>query len=151
MKIATLSIATLLSIHMVGVALADVRLPGMFSDSMVMQQEIPLPVWGWAIPGEQVVVAIADRKAVTNAGDNGKWRVTLEPLKATETPLDLTVRGQNTIVIKNVLVGEVWLCSGQSNMAMGVSYCQNAEDEIAAADFPQVRIYNTRNSSSLVS
>ncbi len=122
---------------------ADVRLPGMFSDSMVLQRDIKLPVWGWATPGEEVTVSIAGQKAITTAAKDGKWRVTLAPLKADGRRLEMTVSGKtNTIVFKDVLVGEVWLCGGQSNMAMGVRDCSHAWDEIAAANLPQIHMYH---------
>ncbi len=143
-------LVALLSFNTIDAAMADVRLPGMFSDAMVLQQGVPLPVWGWADPGEKVVVAIEGHEASTTTNNDGKWHVTLQSLKADGRPLQMTIHGRNTIVIRDALVGEVWLCSGQSNMAMGVKYCLNAKDEIAGADFPQLRIYNTRSSPSPV-
>ncbi len=134
-------IAALLFITAAGTSVADVRLPGMFSDAMVLQRDIKLPVWGWAEPGEEITVTIAGQKATATADKDGKWRVTLAPLKADGKPQELTVTGKNTIVIKDVLVGEVWLCGGQSNMQVGVNHVPNAEQEIASANFPQIRMY----------
>jgi sialate O-acetylesterase len=148
MKIANFLIAAALSACAANAAQADVRLPGMFSNAMVLQQGIPLPVWGWADPGEQVTVVIANQKAFTTADNDGKWRVTLEPLKADEKPLAMTVGGHNTIVIKDVLVGEVWLCGGQSNMAMPVRNCFHFDDEQAAANLPQIRLYHASRPGS---
>jgi len=124
-----------------GLATADVRLSGMFSDSMVLQRESKLPVWGWAEPGEEVTVAIAGQKVSATADKDGNWRVTLAPLKGNGEPQELTVTGNNTIVIKDVLVGEVWLCSGQSNMQTGLTGVETGEQEIAAATFPRIRQY----------
>ena len=130
------------------IASADVRLSGMFSDGMVLQQSIPLPVWGSAEPGEKVTVALAGQQASATAGKDGQWRVTLRAMKADGKSLEMTVRGKNTVVIKDVLVGEVWLCGGQSNMAMGLSYSLDAPKEIAAADYPQIRLYNATRGPS---
>ncbi len=131
-----------LSVFVVGTSIAAVRLPGMFSDAMVLQRDIKLPVWGWAEPGEEVTVAIAGQKVTGTADKDGRWRVTLAPLKADGKGLEMTVSGKtNTIIFKDVLVGEVWLCGGQSNMAMGVAGSLNATQEIAAAHFPQIRLY----------
>jgi len=118
---------------------AEVRLPGFFNDHMVLQRGAPIPIWGWAEPGEKVSVRIADAAAVSATADaDGKWRVELPSMPA-GVPHTLTVAAANTITIRDVLVGEVWLCSGQSNMEWTVVRSLNAEAEIAAADFPQIR------------
>jgi sialate O-acetylesterase len=139
--------AIVLWIAFAGIAVADVRLPGMFSDSMVLQRDIKLPVWGWAVPGEEVTVEIAGQKVAAKADEVGRWRVTLAPLKADNQAHEMTISGKNKIVIKDVLVGEVWLCSGQSNMAFGVQNGQNAAAELAAANYPRIRRYYTRRSA----
>jgi len=100
-------------------ASADVKLPAIFSDHMVLQAGVSAPVWGWADAGEEVAVAIAGQTKTVTAGKDGKWMVKLDALKA-GAPVTLTVKGKNTITVADVLVGDVWLCSGQSNMAMGV-------------------------------
>jgi len=100
-----------------GGAQADVTLPKIFSDNMVLQQELPIAVWGKAAPGEAVVVTLAGRSVSTEADADGRWRVDLPPMKADGKTQTLTVKGNNTIALENVLLGEVWLCSGQSNMA----------------------------------
>src|SRR5258708_3235312 len=96
-------------------ARADVKLPAMFTDHAVLQRDMPVPVWGWADPGEEVTVAIAGQTQKTKADDKGKWRVTLDPLKVGD-PLTLVAEAKNRVDRKNILAGEVWLCSGQSNM-----------------------------------
>jgi sialate O-acetylesterase len=121
-------------------ARADVKLPAIYSDHAVLQQDAPIPVWGRAQPGEEVSVSIAGQTKTTMAGKNGKWMVKLDPLKA-GGPLTLTVKGLNTVVIKDVLVGEVWLGSGQSNMALPVEKANNFEQEKAAANLPQIRSF----------
>ena len=132
--------AILLSGMLVNVATADVTLPALFSDHLVLQREIPIPVWGWADPGEQVTVTLGDHQATATAGADGKWAVTLGKLEA-GGPLTLVARGKNTVQVQDVLVGEVWLGSGQSNMAMTVSRCANFADEQAAAQHPQIRMF----------
>jgi sialate O-acetylesterase len=144
MKVVNIVLTAVLLTCAANPAQADVRLPGMFSDSMVLQRDIQLPIWGWAAPGEEIVVELAGQKATAKADEGGRWRVTLAPIKADNQAHEMTVRGQNKIVIKDVLVGEVWLCSGQSNMAFSVQYGQDAAAEIAAANYPRIRRYYTR-------
>lgn len=120
-------------------------LPGVFSDQMVLQREAPVPVWGTADPGEAVAVSIAGQTATTKAGKDGKWRVELKPLKASSDPLTLTVEAKSgKATIEDVLVGDVWLGSGQSNMAGRVgSYAKNDETLAALAKqapFAQIRL-----------
>ena len=121
-------------------ASAGLILPAIFSDHAVLQSDVMVPVWGWADPGEQITVMIAGQTKSTTTGTNGKWRLDLEKIK-TGGPFTLTVRGNKTIIIKDVLVGEVWLCAGQSNMRMQVSMANNAKQEQAAADFPRIRLF----------
>lgn len=125
-----------------GLAHADVRLPALFSDHAVLQAGKPVNVWGWASPGEAVHVEIAGTSADTKAGEDGKWAVRLAPLAA-GGPHALAVRGNNTLRINDVLIGEVWLCSGQSNMAMQLKglhgEVNNANAVIAKADHPTLR------------
>ena len=128
---------------------ADVRLPAIFTDNAVFQRDMPVPVWGWADQGEQVVVKIGDQaKTATPDAKTGKWTVKLDPLPV-GGPHTLNVTGKNTITLKNVLVGEVWICSGQSNMQMAVRGVQGAQDEIAAAKYPKIRLISvpTRGSA----
>ena len=99
------------------VASADVQMPQVFSDRMVLQRELPVPVWGVAAPGEKVVVSFENQKIETTAGDDGAWMITLAPLSMSKTGKTLTIEGTNTVTFTDVLVGEVWLASGQSNMA----------------------------------
>ena len=96
---------------------AEVKLPSVFSDHMVLQQGQRLPIWGWANPGEAVTVSVAGQSHTAEADKNGAWSLRLKKtLKASKSPVAFTVKGSNTINFKDVLVGEVWLCSGQSNM-----------------------------------
>lgn len=125
---------------MSGRAGAEVKLPALFSAHMVVQRDMPVPVWGWADPGEEVSVALAGQTQKTRADAQGRWSVRLAALEP-GGPHVLAVQGTNRLEIGDVLVGEVWLCSGQSNMAMTVSACQNKDAEIAAAEFPQIRMF----------
>lgn len=120
-------------------AFADVRLPGFFGNHMVMQRNVDLRIWGWCDPGELVHVNLNGSQSSTKGTSEGTWRVTLPPMKASSQPLTLRVEGKNKIEITDVLVGEVWLCSGQSNMEWTVAASTNATAEIAAADFPMIR------------
>ncbi|MCM2373874.1 sialate O-acetylesterase [Aporhodopirellula aestuarii] len=118
---------------------ADVRLPSVFSDHMVLQQQLPIRVWGWADQGESVDVRFAGSSATATPNESGRWQVELPPMDANATAQTLVVKGNNTVEVKDVLIGEVWLCSGQSNMEWTVARSSNAEQEIAAANFPLIR------------
>ena len=124
---------------------ADVTLPALFSDHMVVQAGVPVAVWGWAGDGENVSVALGGHTARTTPGAGGEWLVRLAPLPASAQPQTLTVRGRNFLTVGDVLVGEVWLCSGQSNMEMQLKglhgAVDNADAEIAAASHPTIRMF----------
>jgi sialate O-acetylesterase len=128
-------------------ARADVRLPAVFADHAVLQRDRPLPVWGWADPGETVGVKLGAEAGEAVAGRDGRWRVTLKPQPVSKTPLVLTVTGKNTVAVKDVLLGDVWLCSGQSNMSIslgGFLAAPGVRDDVAAADLPLVRQFGVR-------
>jgi sialate O-acetylesterase len=110
-------------------ALANVSLPDIFSDRMVLQADASVPIWGWADPGENVKVSVADQTKTTQADANGKWQVQLDKMKP-GVATTLTVEGNNSITINDVLVGEVWFCGGQSNMALGVGGQERNMQEI---------------------
>ena len=112
------SLSSFLSRHC---ATADVRLPAIISDNMVIQADAKAPIWGWAEPKETVTVTIGKQKQTATADANGKWMVKLKPMKPSDKPLEMVVAGKNIITVKNILVGQVWLGSGQSNMGMPVS------------------------------
>ncbi len=125
-------------------AWADVKLPALFTNHMVLQRDQKDRVWGWADPGEEVTVTIKDQTKTTQAGPDGKWQVTLDPLP-TGGPYTLTVKGKNTLTVGDVLAGEVWICSGQSNMQMSVYGSNDADLEIPAANFPGIRLITVPN------
>ena len=128
---------------------ADVRLPAVFSDHMVLQRGNVAPVWGWAEPGEKVMVQFAGQTKSATAGDDGKWMVRLDAINNTKVTGELKVSGRNTVIVKDVLVGEVWVASGQSNMAMTVGRCLNADQEAAAAKYPQIRMFISKRNAQL--
>ena len=118
---------------------ADVKLPRIFGSHMVLQREMKLPVWGWAEPAEKVTVQLGDGAPVSAvANDKGEWKLSLPPVAA-GGPFTMKVTGKNAITLDDVLVGEVWLCSGQSNMEMQVVSVNNATQEIADAKYPRIR------------
>ena len=120
---------------------ADIKLPNVFSDNMVLQRDREVPVWGTAAPDEEVTVEFAGKKATAKAGADGKWRVSLPALPVNDQPQTLTVSGKNKVEVKNILVGEVWVCSGQSNMQWNVAQCKDGAKEIADANHPNIRLF----------
>ena len=119
------------------------RLPAILGDNMVLQQEKPARIWGWAKPGAGVTVSIAGQKKSSTAGADGKWKVVLDPIMD-PAPLEMRVSsGTETLVVKNILPGEVWVCSGQSNMFVSLSEAANAEEEIAKSADPKLRFFTT--------
>jgi len=127
---------------------ADVKLPAIFGDNMCLQQGRDLPVWGWADPGEEVTVTIGSASQKATAGEDGRWKVKLEPVE-TYGPVEVKVSGKNEILIKNVIVGDVWICSGQSNMEWPVAASNNPQEEIANANYPKIRIFKVMRKTAL--
>jgi sialate O-acetylesterase len=130
---------------------ADVALAPLFTDHAVLQQGKAVPVWGRAAPGEKVTVAFRDQTVHATAGKDGSWIAYLEPLTP-GAPADLVVAGQNTVRLQDVVVGEVWVCSGQSNMEFtvggppGAAYrVENADEEVAAAQYPLIRQFKVEH------
>jgi sialate O-acetylesterase len=140
---------TLLVFFLIAGALsADVSCPPIFGDHMVLQRDMPVAVWGQAAAGEAVTVEFGGHTAHATAGASGRWRVSLESLQASAEPRALTVRGdRNTLTFSDVLVGEVWFCSGQSNMEKplgprsGQKPTDNYEEELTRADCPTLRLF----------
>ena len=128
-------------------ASADVRLPAIFSDHAVLLSNAPAPVWGWADAGEKVEVSFAGQTKSATPDAGGKWTVKLDALKP-GGPHELTVKGKNTLTVKDVLVGEVWLGSGQSNMAFLVLGSSTAEQAKAAADLPNIRMFTVTSAAA---
>ena len=121
-------------------ARADVQPSSLFTNDMILQRDRKTPIWGAADAGERVVVTFEKQKKSTTADENGNWRVELDPLAA-NAGATLTIEGKNKIELKNVAVGEVWICSGQSNMEWTLQNAKNGKAEVAAADYPQIRLF----------
>jgi sialate O-acetylesterase len=141
-------------------SLADVTLPSILSDGMVLQRNSSATLWGWASPGEQISVKATWKtdgaSADTQADPSGRWRVSLKTPEA-GGPYSVSFSGQTSLTLRDILIGEVWVCSGQSNMEMavgdvgpGYSGVKGAEEEIKGANFPQIRLFTVRNDISLV-
>lgn len=120
------------------IALAAVRLPNIFGDNMVLQRDKPIPIWGWANKNEKVTVQFNGQVKTVKAGKDGQWKVLLNAEKA-GGPYDLLVKSSNSITLHNILMGDVWICSGQSNMEFHVNGVFNASKEIAQSANPDIR------------
>ncbi|MBC7920971.1 MAG: 9-O-acetylesterase [Ferruginibacter sp.] len=123
---------------------AAVRLPKLVGDHMVLQRDVPLPLWGWSDPGEKVTVTFRGQSYPAKPGADGKWTVTL-PATPAGGPYEMTIRGKNTLVVRDILVGDVWLASGQSNMEWPLREANDFEREIANANHPRIRFLDVKN------
>jgi sialate O-acetylesterase len=123
---------------------AEVRLPRVFGAHMVLQQQKPIQIWGWAANHETVTVHLGSSSAQTQPNERGEWKVAL-PAMAAGGPYQLSITGSNAIELDDVMIGEVWLCSGQSNMEMGIRNVANGEKEIATANDPNIRLLMVPN------
>ena len=121
---------------------ANVQLSKIFGNHMVLQQEQPIRIWGTADPGEEVTAELAGKKASAKACMEGHFRIDLPAMKADGKSHTLTVSGKNKITLKDVQFGEVWICSGQSNMEWSVTGALNPKEEVAAADHPKIRLFD---------
>ena len=134
-------------------ARADVKLPEVLSDHVVLQRGVPIHLWGWADPGEAVTVTLENDKASATADKIGVWSVKL-PVRPAGGPYTITVAGKNTITLSDVLVGDVWVASGQSNMEIPMkgfnpqTQIKNASDEITKANYPQIRLLLIKKNAS---
>jgi sialate O-acetylesterase len=126
---------------------AEVRLPAIIGDNMVLQQGTKVRIWGNAKAGERVIVTFQNKSTETVADAQGYWQVFIGPLKS-GGPAELTVKGDNTVTIKNVLVGEVWLCSGQSNMEWPLANTIGATETLAQANYPEIRMFRVEHNTS---
>lgn len=144
MKTRLPALLTLLALSVPGAAVADVTMPSAISDHMVLQREAPVRIWGWADPGEAVTVSFAGQEEQVNADAEGNWSVMLDAMDASAEGRDLVIVGENRIEVGDVLVGEVWVASGQSNMEWNVHNSDNAQEEIAAANHPGLRMWTAQ-------
>ncbi len=144
--LAALLLAPLAALHA-----ADLTLAGVFTDHAVLQRGQAVPVWGWAAPGEAVTVEFAGQKMTEKADANGQWRVRLDPMPASAEGRELVVQsatGKQQARVADVVVGDVWLCSGQSNMHFQMKGVENSREEIAAANNPAVRFFTVNHQFS---
>ena len=157
-------VLSLLFLSFLWPAYSVVTLPSLLSDNMVLQQGQPVHIWGKADRGEEVTVRLLNQVQTTVADEEGRWEVWMQPVKKSAKPVTMTVTGRgvetgpqagigakdgsNTVVVKNILVGEVWLAAGQSNMEYSVRLSHNAEQEIAQADYPKLRFFDAQRSFS---
>ena len=122
---------------------ADVKMPAFFSSCMVLQRDAPVNLWGTADNGESVTVSFKGQSRTVTAKD-GRWMVTLDPMKADSKGEVLTVKGKNQLTFANVVTGDVWICSGQSNMEWSLAKTENAVEEQKNADVPMLRLFDGR-------
>ena len=127
--------------------LAKVSLPAIIGDNMVLQQDKKVRIWGWADPKERVNIAFGSQTVGTVADDKGHWETMIGPLKAGD-PFEMTISGTNTLTIKNILVGEVWVCSGQSNMEWPLINARNGAETVAQANHPEIRLFTVQKATS---
>ena len=133
---------------------ATLQLPGIFGDNMVFQQMQPLPVWGWSSPGTKVTVRFGSQTKNAVADADGRWEVDLRRLQACREPQQMVIDAGETLTFTNILIGEVWLCSGQSTMEKpvgrqpGQKPCTHSEQELAAAEYPQIRLFKVEKDLS---
>ena len=128
--------------------LADVKVCNIFGDNMVIQREMKIPVWGKADAGEKITVEFNGQSASVTTTTEGKWKTELSPMKSSTTPLSMTVKGKNTVTIKNILIGDVWFCSGQSNMGFPLEKDNLAATEIPNSTNPMIRMLQVEWQSS---
>ncbi|MEI9806802.1 MAG: sialate O-acetylesterase [Bacteroidota bacterium] len=134
----------------VSVTNAQLKLSGIFNDHMVLQQKVAVPVWGMAIPGKKITVQFGSQKKETTSDEKGNWKIALAPMEASAKGNNLVVSdGSSTVKAEDVLVGEVWLCSGQSNMGVSLAEIDDADNVIAAANYPLIRMFKVPQTPAL--
>ncbi len=134
-----------LSLHLT----AEVTLPNVIGSHMVLQRNQPVKIWGWAGKGERVTVSMAGQSVRTKADKEGKWEVTLEPMQA-GGPFQMEIRGNNLTTLEDILVGDVWVCSGQSNMEWPVYNTNHAAEEIPSANYAEIRLFDVPHNVQLM-
>ncbi len=127
---------------------ADVTLPKVIGSHMVLQRDRPLPIWGWADPGETLTVRLDNTTHITTADLQGRWKVVLPAVKADGKAHAMTIQGKNKIELEDILIGEVWIGSGQSNMEWPLGGNKQAAEAIAAANYPQIRLLHVKKTQT---
>ena len=147
---ARLTLSTLILLCFLQAGKANISLPEIFSDNMVLQQKSDVILWGWAKTGETIVISAdwMDSDITVKADVQGTWKTTIKT-PGSGGPYNIHLKGQNEVILKNVLIGEVWLCSGQSNMEMSAQWgIDNADEEIKNANYPEIRLFTVSTSTS---
>jgi len=144
MHIKGFGISALGSLLLVCALNAEIRLPNLLGNHMVIQQQKPILIWGWALPEEQIRLVFGEVTAQTTADGEGEWNITLEPMKADGRPKQMTISGSQSppVILTDILLGEVWVCSGQSNMQWSLSQTDTPTPEIQRAKHPQLRLFD---------
>ena len=124
---------------------AELKLPTIIGNHMVLQQNQADPIWGWDMPGTKIAISFAGQNYTTTASADGKWKVKLAPLPANATPQTLTITGSTKCELQDVLIGEVWMCSGQSNMGYKLAGDWNGDLEAAASKLANLRLISVPN------
>lgn len=146
----SLCLLVMLFVSVASVHAQELQLAQVFADHMVLQHGMKAPIWGWSLPGSDVTVTFMDQTLTAKADTNGKWQTAFAPLAISSEPKELTViSGDKTITVTDVLVGDVWLCSGQSNMEWTVNRTSQAESDIAAADYPMIRHFKVEKDQQM--
>ncbi len=145
MKKNTLS---LLLILLASLTYANIRLPKILADNMVLQRNKPITIWGWADANEKIVAQFKKQTKATKADKSGTWKVVFES-EPEGGPFQLVLKGKNTITLNSILIGEVWVCSGQSNMEWPLRLANNADEEIALANYPVIRHFTVKKNISI--
>jgi len=139
----------LLSFFLFNTMEAEIRLPSIISDHMVIQQKTTVPIWGWGRNGEEVKIkgSWMNEEVKTITDENGKWFIKIQSPSGGGV-YNISIKGENTIIINDVLAGEVWLASGQSNMAFKLKNAENAGEAIASSDYPEIRFFQVEHTYS---
>lgn len=141
MKRTPLLLSLLVSTLIGTAAQAGLKLPALVGHHMVLQRDLACPIWGWADPGAGVTVSIAGQTVQATADGEGYWKATLAPMSGSNHALKMTIASNGeSIILSNIVVGEVWICSGQSNMQWSVSQSDDADMEMATANYPNIRL-----------
>lgn len=127
---------------------AEIKLPKVFADHMVLQRGQNVALWGWAEPGESVQIQTPFERQQMTANEEGKWMTRLRPMRA-GGPIEITLKGTNEIVLKDILIGDVWVCSGQSNMEWRVKSSNNPDEEVANANWPNIRLFDVKKTPKI--
>jgi sialate O-acetylesterase len=126
----------------------NVRLPHVLSSNMVLQRNVPITIWGWADAGEKVNIVFAGKSLSVKADKEGNWKVVFPPMKE-GGPYTMTLKGKNSIILENILIGEVWICSGQSNMEWMLYNAKDGVNEVNAAKYPEIRLFTVPKRTEL--